>query len=197
MAGYADLVAAKAELGLTGDDTQELARLAVFDDAISLRFDDLTGRSWGAYAPESRDVTGRGVSSLLILDVPLTDVTSVETDGTWNGSGWDDGTTVDPSYLRLVYGGRGLERTDGAYWTGVVRVTGAWGDKTDTEDPPVDVVAALTEAVVAEYRRRTFNARDTQRSFDEAEAAPPPRYENGPLWKAALATHALRRLVVA
>lgn len=197
--GYADLTAAKAELGLTSnepDDAAGIALLATFDAALSLRFDDLTGRSWGSYAAEARTIEAPGVSTLLLLDHPLTALTGVEEAGTWNGTGWDDGVTVEGAYLRMVYGGQAIERSDGAYWYGSVRVTGAWGDETNG-DPPADVVAGVTEAVVAQYRSRTFNARDTQRGFDEIDANPPAKPENGPLWKAAVATHAVKRLVLA
>jgi hypothetical protein len=197
--GYADLDAAKHELGLSDNepgDAFDIARLAVFDAAFTLRFDALTGRTWGTHAAEERTIRAPGVSSLLILDVPVSGLSSVETGGTWNGTAWDDGTTVDASYLRLTYGGRAIERTDGGYWTGDVRVTGTWDDEVNGA-APADVVAAVTEAVVAEHRRRTFNARQTAQSFDEIDASPPPNPLSGPLWKAAVATHAAKRLVLA
>jgi hypothetical protein len=197
--GYADLDAAKQELGLSANDPGDafdIARLAAFDAALSRRFDELTGRTWGDHDPEERTFRAPGVSSLLVLDVPVTGPISVETDGTWNGTAWDDGTTVAATYLRLTYGGRAIERTDGGYWTGDVRVTGTWDDEVNGA-APADVVAAVTEAVVAEHRRRTFNARQTTQSFDELDASPPPNPLSGPLWKAAVATHAAKRLVVA
>jgi hypothetical protein len=197
--GYADLTAAQAELGLSGNepgDADAIALLATFDDALTLRFNDVTGKAWGAYAAEVRTIEAPGVSALLVLDAPLTALTSVEEGGDWNGTAWTNGTTVAATYLRLVYGGNALERSDGGYWAGPTRIAGAWGDEVN-DDPPADVVAALTEAVVAEYRRRTFNARDTTQGFDALEATPPPRAENGPLWKASVQTHRQKTLVIA
>ena len=201
MAGYADLDAVYADLSLSvneATDSDAVAKVTVLNDALSLRFNAITHRAWGDYVAEERTIEAPdyGVSNLLVLSVAATSKPTVETDGIWNGTTWDDGITVDPTYLRLVMGGHGLERTDGVYWAGPIRLTGGWADEIDT-DPPADVVAALTEAVVMEYRRQTYNARDTQRSFDEIEAAPPPRYENGPLWKAAVATQTRRALVIA
>jgi hypothetical protein len=196
--GYADLTAAQAELGLSGNepgDADAVAMLATFDEALTIRFNDVTGMAWGVYAAETRTIEAPGVSSWLVLPTPLTTLTSVEVDGAWNGTTWTGGTTVASTYLRLVAGGNAIENSAG-YWYGSVRVTGAWGDKVN-DDPPADVVAALTEAVVAEYRRRTMNARDTTQGFDGLEASPPPRAENGPLWKAAVLTHRQKALVVA
>jgi hypothetical protein len=196
--GYADLTAAQAELGLSGNepgDADAIAMLATFDEALTLRFNDVTGMAWGVYAAETRTIETRGVSNWLVLPAPLTTLTSVQVDGAWNGTAWVGGTTVDASYLRLVAGGNAIEHS-GNYWYGSVRVTGAWGDEVNGS-APADVVAALTEAVVAEYRRRTFNARDTTQGFDGLEASPPPRAENGPLWKAAVLTHRVKALVVA
>jgi hypothetical protein len=196
--GYADLTAAQAELGLSGNepgDADAVAMLATFDEALTIRFNDVTGMAWGVYAAETRTIEAPGVSSWLVLPTPLTTLTSVEVDGAWNGTTWTGGTTVASTYLRLVAGGNAIENGAG-YWYGSVRVTGAWGDKVN-DDPPADVVAALTEAVVAEYRRRTMNARDTTQVFDGLEASPPPRAENGPLWKAAVLTHRQKALVVA
>jgi hypothetical protein len=197
--GYADLTAAQAELGLSGNepgDADAIALLATFDDALTLRFNDVTGRSWDTYVAETRTVEAMGVSNLLILDEPITTLTGVEDGGEWNGTAWTNGTTVAATYLRLIYGGNAIERRDGAYWYGPIRITGTWHDEVNG-DPPADVVAALTEAVVAEYRRRTFNARDTTQGFDALEATPPPRAENGPLWKAAVLTHRTKTLVIA
>jgi hypothetical protein len=132
----------------------------------------------------------------LVLPAPLSTLTSAVDGGEWNGTAWTNGTTVAATYLRIVAGGNVLERRDGAYWYGPTRITGTWGDEVNGS-PPADVVAALTEAVVAEYRRRTFNARDTTQGFDGLEASPPPRAENGPLWKAAVLTHRVKALVVA
>jgi hypothetical protein len=197
--GYADLTAAQAELGLSGNepgDADAIAMLATFDEALTLRFNDVTGMAWGVYAAETRTIEAPCVSSLLILGDGLTTLTGVEQYGDWDGTTWNDGLTVDASYLRLVYGGNAIERSDGSYWCGPVRVTGSWGDEVNGS-APADVVAALTEAVVAEYRRRTLNARDTTQGFGELEASPPPRAENGPLWKAAVLTHRVKALVVA
>jgi hypothetical protein len=196
--GYADLTAARTELGLSSnepDDTDANAMLATFDDALTLRFNDATGMTWGTYAAETRTIEAIGVSNWLVLPAPLTTLTSVQVDGTWNGTAWVNGTTVANSYLRLVAGGNAIENSAG-YWYGPVRVTGTWGDEVNGA-PPADVVAALTEAVVAEYRRRTFNARDTTASFGDLESVPPPRAENGPLWKAAVLTHRHKMLVIA
>jgi hypothetical protein len=196
--GYADLTAAQAELGLSGNepgDADAVAMLATFDEALTIRFNDVTGMAWGVYAAETRTIEARGVSNWLVLPAPMTTLTSVEVDGAWNGTTWVNGVTVPSSSLRLVAGGNAIENS-GNYWYGSVRVTGAWADEVN-DDPPADVVAALTEAVVAEYRRRTFNARDTTQGFDGLEASPPPRSENGPLWKAAVLTHRVKALVVA
>lgn len=199
MAGYADLAVVYEDLSLSAnepDDTPRIAKVAALNEALSRAFDDRVGRTWGTYVAETRVVKALGVSNMLIVDAPLATLTGVETYGTWNGTDWDDGIAVAPEQLRLVFDGRGIERVSGAYWVGPVRVTGTWADENDG-DPPADVVSALTEAVTAAYRRETFNARDTSRSFDEVDASPPPSPLNGPLWKAAIATHTMRRLVVA
>jgi hypothetical protein len=196
--GYADLTSAQAELGLSGndpDDADAIAMLATFDDALTLRFEDVTGMAWGVYAAETRTVEATGVSNWLVLPAPLTALTSVQVDGTWNGTTWVNGVTVASTYLRLVAGGNAIENS-GNYWYGSVRVTGTWGDEVNGS-APADVVAALTEAVVAEYRYRTFNARDAQLGFGELEAERPTKPENGPLWKAAVLTHRVKALVIA
>jgi hypothetical protein len=197
--GYADLAAARTELGLSSNepgDADAIALLESIDEALTLRFNNITGKAWGVYAAETRTKTEPGVSSLLVLDDPLTTLTSVEEGGEWNGTAWTNGTTVATTYLRLIYGGHAIERRDGAYWYGPTRITGTWGDEVNGS-PPADVVAGLTEGSVAEYRRRIFNARDTTQGFDALEATPPPRAENGPLYKAAVQTHRTKVLVIA
>lgn len=95
-------------------------------------------------------------SPRLVLSVPLRSLTSIVTGGTWDGSAWDDGVTLETSdYLltnRTEQGYYGIDRIGGS-WGGIIHVTGVWGDQT-TLTVPDDLAQALTELTVKEWHRR-------------------------------------------
>ncbi len=199
MAGYADLASVKADLSLSdavSGDAGAIAKIVALNDRLSLAFDGKVGVTWGTYAVETRVIEAPGISDLLILDVPVSGVTAVETGGTWTGTTWTGGTTVAATYLRTVYGGLGLHHIGGAYWSGPVRITGRWGDKLDLASVPADVVDALTVLVTGTYRQETVNARQASDSFDETGETYAPNPWNSPRVKAAIERYARTTAVV-
>lgn len=169
MAGYADLDEVMRQLDRDPDAAEHaavLARAAELSEALSRLFDAACGRT-GA-AAETRTVEapvaysrplgwpfGAVAFSTLVLPAPVLAVTAVAESGTWDGSAWSGELAVDAADYRLVLGDaaggfRGIERLGGG-WAGPVRVTGTWLDAA-WDDPPADVVEALTFLVVREFR---------------------------------------------
>jgi hypothetical protein len=89
----------------------------------------------------------------LIIDTPIRSVTGIVTGGTWNGTTWDDGTTLTADEYRLTnhtnQGYYAIDLTAGT-WSGVVRITGIWADQVAL-DVPDDVRQAMTFLTVNEW----------------------------------------------
>lgn len=193
MPGYADLDEAQRRLNLVeGTHDEELAQLVVLDAALSALFDEATGRTFdGAAATATQTVEAPGISDLLILPVPVRTITSVVVGGAWDGATWTGATTLDADAYRTRFGSAAdgwlaLERVGGLWWFGPTRVTGTWGDDPG-DGPPALVVAAVTTAVIREYRRATATP-DGEINFEE-EGIPAPSGLTDPLWKQAVKTY--------
>lgn len=182
---YADEDAVLAQLSLDAgnpDHAASIARVEDIEEGLCLAMDDRLGTSFGA-APvaEERSVMATlavvpawmtiyydalspsgSPSPRLVLHVPLRSVTSIATGGTWNGTGWDDGETLAAADYRLVN-----ETSQGYYaidlvtgtWSGVVRITGIWGDQV-TAGVPADIREALTLLTIRDYLRLNATPND-------------------------------------
>lgn len=184
---YANEADVLAQLKLdpeSGDDDAAIDRVTALEEGLCLTMDQKLGRSFGtAPVAETRSVvvgpmTGYGWSGplwpmdlssftssgspRLILDVPLRSVTGIETGGTWNGTGWDDGETLTADQYRITnqtnQGFYAIDLVSGT-WGGVVRITGIWGDQ-DTEDVPADIREAMTFVVAETYRMQQASPAD-------------------------------------
>lgn len=158
------------------DTSDEYDRLVRLENGLCDLFDHKIGRSFGvAPVAEMRTIgvyhggvnidnywgiplsytSWFGHSPRLVLDVPLRSLTGIETGGTWNGTGWDDGTALAADEYRLTNGtNQGYYAIDliSGTWSGVVRITGVWGDQ-DTQAVPDDVREALTFLTVHEWHQ--------------------------------------------
>lgn len=163
-----DDVLALLDLTTESDEYDALVRL---ENGLADVFDHKVGTTFGTEpVAEMRTIgiqpivatwTPHGVtwhrdwtdSHRLILDIPLRSVTSIVTDGTWNGTTWDDGTTLTADEYRLTnatnQGYYAIDLTAGT-WSGVVRITGIWADQVAL-DVPDDVRQAMTFLTVNEW----------------------------------------------
>lgn len=167
-------VLALTDIETSMDADSEYAQIVRLENALCEVFDHKVGTSFGTSpvaemrtiwigntaAPYFWPITYHGwaltASTRLILDVPLRSLTGIETGGTWNGTGWDDGTALTADDYRLTnetnQGFYAIDLVAGA-WSGVVRITGIWADQA-TLTVPDDVAQALTEITVKEWHRR-------------------------------------------
>lgn len=161
----------EADAAESGIDMEAVYRL---ENGLCDVFDHKIGRSFGTAAvAEMRTVWvgntiapyfwpidyaywGLRPSDRIILNVPLRSLTGIETGGTWNGTDWDDGTALDADDYRLTehtnQGFYAIDLVNGT-WSGVVRITGIWGDQSDATVPD-DVREALTDLTINQWLTR-------------------------------------------
>lgn len=100
------------------------------------------------YTPQGAD------ARTIILGTRIREVTGIETGGTWNGSGWDDGETLGSDAYMTVFdtdrGAWGIRHESGE-WSGIIRITGYWDDG-PVESVPDDVREFVTAAVADQWR---------------------------------------------
>ena len=214
------------EIDPNTEDPDVLQDLDNLELAIALAIDTATNRTFGVDVAETRDLaydfdTNQWYSDRVILDnglvfftdyVYTTDgswvkpyvspygmrgVTAVSVDGTWDGTVWDDPTTLTSDEWRLVF-----TRPDG--WSmGIqlpytnydsVRVTAKWEDSAWAATVPDDIREAATFILADEWRTRF--------SSPNGEIGPPGlttylrNVWEKPSVKLALQNHTFRQLVV-
>lgn len=179
MAGYADLTAVRAIVGLADDDTAATARLEALNAALTAIFESKVGRTWSDDAPTARTVAvparfgaqpyGASPYPFAVLPLPqpgIRSLVSLKTGPTWDGSAWTGGTDVDLAgvvpiwptlrgdYLGLQIGTTWPWTTGtwwGGCWTGTVLVEAIWADQLQTV--PDEVVEALNFLVAEEFKQ--------------------------------------------
>lgn len=206
-------------------DPVEVAKrthIQALDDQLTTAFDGKIGRTWRA---PSNAATQRVVNAyadpILVLPAPVSSVTAVTVGGTWNGSTFTGGTALTASDWRLVdqdalgkY--RAIQRVTNVWfapWWGatdwwtvpfwqwpagqpVVLVTAVWADTEILANVPIDVTRALTMLVIGEYRRETYNARESEQPFDPLDQTPAPNPWNLAAVKDAIARYTLKAIAV-
>jgi hypothetical protein len=182
---YADEATVLAELSLNDenpDDATAITRVRSLELGLCETFDEKIGRSFGtAPVAETRtvavgqawgtpsfggmplaDYSNTFRSPRLVLSTPLRTLVSIETGGSWDGTAWVDGETLATSAYLLTNKARdgyhGIDRLNGT-WSGLVRITGIWGDQ-PTADVPVDVREAMHFIVTETYRQQQASPAD-------------------------------------
>lgn len=180
--GYADISAVRttANLGPQGESAAVDARLIAIDEALSLLFEEKTGRRWAVDAPvaETRPVTlraGAAHSGVVPLPHPgIRSLVGVTVGATWNGAAWTGGEVVpadavlpvwesDGAYLGLRLGlvwPWGAGAWYGGSWTGTALVEAVWADA-PLWPVPADVREALTFLVAEEYKQEIASPEST------------------------------------
>lgn len=178
--GYADLDAVRtiANLGPQGESAAVDARLVALDDALSLIFEEKTGRRWaeGAAVAETRSVALRAnAGGLVPLPHPgIRSLVGVTVGAIWDGTAWTDGELVpadavlpvwesDGAYLGLRLGLAwpwGSGAWYGGSWTGTALVEAVWADA-PLWPIPADVREALTFLVTEEYKQEIASPEST------------------------------------
>lgn len=170
--GYADLASAKAQLSLddsSDDDAADIAVLIAIDAEVSRTLELKTGRQWGGTAtPSARMFDGPPAgcpgSDVLLLPAPLRSVTSIAIVGpeAQTLTAYDPVTGIgDYQLTHITRGGDALavRWVQGGWWPvspglSRVTVTGIWSDDPSGDDPPQEVVDAMTFVVVETFRQR-------------------------------------------
>lgn len=175
---YADEVAVLAQLKLSvtdPDDAAAITRARNLEEGLCLTLDEKLGASFGvAPVAETRTIeasSARGLyewtsssdASRLILTTPVRSITGIVTGGSWNGTAWINGAALTTDQYRLTHLDRyglyyAIESVFGS-WSGVVRVTGVWGDQ-PTAVVPADVREAMTFIVAETYRMQHASPAD-------------------------------------
>ena len=159
---YADQDDVLAHLKLDPDNpdhADQIARVVRLENGIARAIEEKTGRVFGLTpVAVARVVLGSVWSPRLVLHTGVRSVTSVEIDGEWDGTAWQDGTVLEATDYVLAAVDRdgvawALDRIDGGGWPASVRVTAVWGDQ-EVEDIPEDIREAATFLTVDEYRTR-------------------------------------------
>ncbi len=158
--GYADTDLVKRLIGPTAATwgADDLARIAALDEAVSLVFEDKTGRTFGIpSAAALRYVDGAGTDTL-VLPVPIRTITSVVVNPTaWSGSAYTGGVTLASTYYVKVPNNATadiwlMRRIDGGVWYGPVAITGSWADTDADTAVPEDVVYAISRLVAETWK---------------------------------------------
>ena len=195
---YANQTDVLAQLEM-GDDDARLDRLVRLENGLADTFDQKIGRSFGvAPEAETRLIGQAQTGPRLILPVAIRSVTTVETNGSWDGASWADSTVVDAADYRLALREGGDDRwwaidSLAGAWPAIVRITGVWDDQPQATVPD-DVREALTFITCDEWRTR--NASPAGEIGPEGLVIPvrnPWRFE---AVQAAIERHRLVRLVV-
>lgn len=196
---YATQADVLTHLKIDAGNTAVVERVTRLENALADAFDEKTGRSFGvAPVAEARMVDGRQ-SPVLVIQSGVVSVTGVRADnGVWDGAAWTGLTDLAADEYRLIYTDTdginyGLERTSGVAWVGPVEVTGIWPDQGEGDVPEM-VREAMTQLVVAEYRRTTASPSDMV-GPDGMTVQLPNGWKN-PLVVAAIETYRVVQVIV-
>lgn len=183
-ANEADVISLLVSEGAPAPDNAELDHLRRVENGLADNFDEKCGTTFGvAPTPETRTVTMTGEYVMtgewwyradsvffdgpmyrvrveaprnqIILGTRLRNVPVIETGGTWDGTEWIDGETLDSADYQLNYwtpeGYWGIVNT-ASDWEGYVRITGVWADQSSGVTVPADVREALTFLTIDQWR---------------------------------------------